>query len=94
VQLLTPTGNVTGFQFLNFVTTATAGNQTDTFTLIVKQGATPYNVTFPTGNASIKYAGGISVVGNTANAVSMASISGANIGGAALYLVTISPEFT
>ena len=48
----------------------------------------------PTGNAAIKYAGNVTTVGNVnANSVTMASISAANVGGAALYLITVSPEF-
>ena len=98
VQLIAPTANVTIGSFLNFVTTASNSvssiNQTDTVTLIVKQGATPYTVTMPTGNAAIKYASGNSTVGSTANAVTMISITGSNVGGSALYMVTVSPEFT
>jgi hypothetical protein len=97
VQYLAPTANVTIGSFQNFVTTATdavtADNQADTVTLLIRQGATPYTVTMPTGNASIKYAGNVSTIGSTANSVSMVSITGANIAGAAMYLVTVSPEF-
>jgi hypothetical protein len=98
IQLIAPTANVTIGDFQNFVTTASNSvsdiNQTDTVTLIIKQGATPYTVTMPTGNAAIKYASGNSTVGATANAVTMISVSAANVGGAALYMVTVSPEFT
>jgi hypothetical protein len=98
VQYIAPTANVTIGDFQNFVTNANDGTnndaQTDTVTLIIKQGATPYSVFMPTGNASIKYASGNSTVGVTANAVTMISVSGANVGGAALYMVTVSPEFT
>lgn len=98
IQYIAPTANVTVGSFQNFVTTASNSasslNQTDTVTLIIKQGATPYTVSMPTGNASIKYASGNSTVGTTANAVTMINITGSNIGGAAMYLVTISPEFT
>jgi hypothetical protein len=97
VQLIAPTANVTIGDFQNFVTTASNSvsnlNQADTVTLIIKQGATPYTVTMPTGNAAIKYAGNVTTVGSTANAVTMVSITGANVAGAALYLVTVSPEF-
>ena len=97
VQYIAPTANVTIGDFQNFVTTASNSvssiNQADTVTLIVKQGATPYIVTMPTGNASIKYAGNVTTVGSTANSVTMVSVTGANVAGAALYLVTISPEF-
>jgi len=98
VQFIAPTANVTIGDYQNFVTTAfdsvNNDTQADTVTLIIQQGATPYTVTLPTGNASIKYAGNTSVVGNTANAVTMVSItafrSSAN---AAIYLTTVSPEF-
>jgi len=99
IQFIAPTANVTIGDFQNFVTTANDSvnndNQTDTVTLIIQQGATPYTVTMPTGNASIKYAGGVSTIGTTANAVTMVSItafrSSAN---AAVYLATVSPEFS
>jgi hypothetical protein len=98
IQYIAPTANVTIGDFQNFVTTASNSvsdiNQTDTVTLIIKQGATPYTVTMPTGNAAIKYASGNSTVGSTANAVTMISVSAANVAGAALYMVTVSPEFT
>lgn len=98
IQYIAPTANVTIGDFQNFVTTASNSvsdiNQTDTVTLIIKQGATPYSVFMPTGNAAIKYASGNSTVGSTANAVTMISVSAANVAGAALYMVTVSPEFT
>jgi hypothetical protein len=98
IQYIAPTANVTIGDFQNFVTTASNSvsniNQTDTVTLIIKQGATPYSVFMPTGNAAIKYASGNSTVGVTANAVTMISVSAANVAGAALYMVTVSPEFT
>lgn len=98
VQFIAPTANVTIGDFQNFVTTANDSvnndTQTDTVTLIIQQGATPYTVTMPTGNASIKYAGNTSVIGNTANSVTMVSVtafrSSANT---AIYLATVSPEF-
>jgi hypothetical protein len=93
VQYLAPTANVTIGSLTNFVTSQGGQNQADTVTLIIKQGATPYTITMPTGNAAIKYAGNVTTVGTTANSVTMASISAANVGGAALYLVTVSPEF-
>ncbi len=94
VQFIAPTGNITIGQFNNFLVTTTASpTQTTSVTLIVKQGATPYTVTMPTGNASIKYAGNITTVGATANAVSMINVTCANVANAALYMVTISPEF-
>jgi hypothetical protein len=66
--------------------------QVDTITIIVKQGATPYTVTLPTGSA-YKYAGNVSTVGNTANAVTLISVTAANVGGTTTYLTTVSPEF-
>jgi hypothetical protein len=99
VQFIAPTANVTIGDFQNFVTTANDGTnndtQTDTVTLIIQQGATPYTVTMPTGNAAIKYLGGTTTVGTTANAVSVVTIkairSAANT---ALYLTSISSEYT
>ena len=98
VQFIAPTANVTIGDFQNFVTTAfdsvNNDTQSDTVTLIIQQGATPYTVSMPTGNAAIKYAGNSSVVGTTANSVTMVSVtafrSSAN---AAIYLATVSPEF-
>jgi hypothetical protein len=98
VQFVAPTANVTIGDFQNFVSTANDGTnndtQTDTVTLIIQQGATPYTVTLPTGNASIKYAGGISTVGTTANAVTMVNITAfRSAANATLYLTTVSSEF-
>ena len=93
VQYLAPTANVSVAGFINFITTQGGVNQADTVTLIIKQGATPYTVTMPTGYSTIKYAGNLTSIGMTANSVTMAAITGANIGGTATYLVTISPEF-
>ena len=98
IQFIAPTANVTIGDYQNFVTTANDGTnndtQTDTVTLIIQQGATPYTVTMPTGNASIKYASNVTTVGASSNSVTMVSItairSSAN---AALYLTTVSPEF-
>ena len=100
VQYLAPTANVTIGDFQNFVTNANDSTnndpQTDTVTLIIQQGATPYTITMPTGNAAIKYANGISTIGTTANAVILVSISAVrNIAAnTAVYLTTISPEFS
>jgi hypothetical protein len=99
VQFIAPTANVTIGDYQNFVTTLNDGtnndNETDTVTLIIQQGATPYTVTMPTGNASIKYASGITAVGTTANSVTMVSITAfRSSGNAALYLTAISPEFS
>jgi hypothetical protein len=80
------------------VTTANDGtnndSQTDTVTLIIEQGATPYTVTVPTGNAAIKYAGNVTTVSSVANTTTMIAITAyrtaANTTG---YLTTISPGF-
>ena len=99
VQYIAPTANVTIGDFQNFVTTASNSvsnlSQTDTVTLIIQQGATPYTVTMPTGNASIKYLGGTTTVGSTANAVSIVTIKAVrSAANAALYLASISSEYT
>jgi hypothetical protein len=93
VQYVALTGNVTIGSLQNFVISQGNITQSDTVTLVLKQGATPYTVTMPTGNAQIKYAGTLDTVGNTANSVTMASITAVNASGSALYLITISPEF-
>jgi hypothetical protein len=99
VQFIAPTANVTIGDFQNFVTTANDGTnndtQADTVTLVIQQGATPYTVTMPTGNAAIKYAGGVSTIGATANAVTMVSISAVrSAANATMYLASISSEFS
>jgi hypothetical protein len=66
--------------------------QVDTLTIIVEQGTTPYTVTLPTG-AAFKYAGNVTTVGATANAVTMISVTAANVRGTTTYLTTVSPEF-
>jgi len=60
----------------------------------VEQGTTPYTITLPTANATIKYAGAVSTVGATANAVIMITSTAANINGSTTYLTTVSPEFS
>jgi hypothetical protein len=99
VQAISATGNITIGSYTNFMTTASnsvsALNQTDTVTLIIEQGATPYTVTMPTGNAAIRYASGNSTVPATANSTTTISIqayrSAAN---ATAYITTISPAAT
>jgi hypothetical protein len=100
VQQVYMTENVSGVTFSNFVTqvatpAGTQVNQTDTVTLIIQQGATPYTFTLPTGNAAIRYAGNVSTVGATANSTTMVSITGVyNYNTSAdNYLITVSPEF-
>jgi hypothetical protein len=94
VQYIAASGNVTIGSFTNFVTTAGSGNQTDTVTVIVRQGSpTAHTITMPTGNASIKYAANLTTVGTTANSVTMFNITAANVASVPLYMITISPEF-
>ena len=100
VQYIPLTGSLTISGFSNFVTSVTKPNnsinyQTDTVTLILNQGATGgYSVTLPTG-ATYKYAGGVTTVGATANAVTMISVTGFynTATSATNYLLTVSPEF-
>ena len=99
VQAISLTGNVTIGSYTDFVTTANDGtnndSQTDTVTLIIEQGATPYTVTMPTGNASIKYANGVSTVTATANTTTMINITAfRTAANATSYLTTISPAFS
>jgi hypothetical protein len=99
VQAISATGNITIGSYTNFVTTANDGtnndSQTDTVTLIIEQGATPYTVTMPTGNTAIRYSNGNSTVPATANSTTTISIqayrSAANT---AAYITTISPAAT
>lgn len=93
VQYLAPTANVTIGDFQNFVTTASTGtankDQTDIVTLIIKQGATPYTVTLPTGNASIQYVGNVSSVPAIANSWTQLNIQASRVAGATAYLVNV-----
>ena len=97
IQSITPTGNITIGSYTNFVASASDGTNTDqqidTVTLIIAQGATPYAVTMPTGNAFIKYASNVTTVGSTANSVTMISITATTISGSTVYLTAITPEF-
>jgi hypothetical protein len=96
VHSIVPTGNCTITGYSNMVVSVSDGvasdAQVDTLTIVVKQGATPYTITLPTG-AAYKYAGGVSTVGVTANAVTMISVTAANVAGTTTYLTTVSPEF-
>jgi hypothetical protein len=98
VQYCNVTSNITGVTFSNFVTTAATNAQTkyqtDTVTLILRQNATAYSVTLPTGTA-YKYAGNNMSVSTTANSVSMVSITGIynSTTAANEYLITVSPGF-
>jgi hypothetical protein len=101
VQQVYMTENVSGVTFSNFVTSAikppmgTVINQTDTVTLIIQQGATPYTFALPTGNTAIRYAGNVSTVPSAANSTVMLSVTGVfNYNTSANnYLITVSPEF-
>lgn len=97
VQWLAPSANMFIGSFSNFVTSpsngATSINQADTVTVIIQQGATGYSVGLPAAASDVKYAGGNSTVDNTANSVTMISITAINNGGTPLYLVTVSPGF-
>jgi hypothetical protein len=96
VHNIVPTGNCTITGYSNMVVNANDGTnndaQVDTLTIIVEQGATPYTITLPTGS-TYKYAGNISTVGNTANSITMISVTAANVSGTTTYLTTVSPEF-
>jgi hypothetical protein len=100
-QNIYPTGNITIGTFTNFVTRtqkpdSTQVNQTDVVTLLIQQGATPYTVTMPTGNANIRYANSVSTVANTANSTTVITITGTynyNVGGGNQYLINITPEY-
>jgi hypothetical protein len=96
VHNIVPTGNCTITGYSNMVTSVSDGStsdaQVDTLTIIIEQGSTPYTVTLPTGS-TYKYAGNISTVGATANAVTMISVTAANVRGVVTYLTTVSPEF-
>jgi hypothetical protein len=96
IQNLVPTEAITTVNFANFVPTLSDSvnndSQADTVTLIIQQGATPYEITMPTG-AEYKYAGGVNTVGATANAVTMIATTATDSTAGTLYLITISPEF-
>ena len=79
-QTLTLSGDTTVSGFTNFVTSTTKPNSTsqwssDQVTLVVTQGATPYTVTMPTGNANIRYLNGNSTVSSTANSTVFINIT-------------------
>jgi len=97
IQNLVPTEAITTVNFANFAPTLSDSvnndSQADTVTLIIQQGATPYAITMPTANSTIKYAGGVNTVGATANAVTMIATTATVSTAGTLYLITISPEF-
>jgi hypothetical protein len=71
-------------------------NQTDFVTFFVQQGATPYNITLPTGNSQIRYANGVSTVTGVANTTVQINITGVfNYNTSANnYLVTVNSAFS
>jgi hypothetical protein len=93
-QYIAPTGNITIGDFQNFVTSASdsinTDFQNDTVTVVVNQSATPYTVTMPTGNSSIRYSGGVSTVSSTADSVSTITITAYNNGSGSVYFVNIA----
>jgi len=97
IQNLVPTEAITTVNFANFAPTLSDSvnndSQADTVTLIIQQGATPYEITMPTANSTIKYAGGVNTVGATANAVTMIATTATVSSAGTLYLITISQEF-
>jgi len=100
VQQVYTSEAITSITFSNFITRvqkpdATYANQSDTVTLIIIQGATPYAVTMPTGTA-YRYAAGANVVTATANTTVMVSVTGTYnyLTAADQYLISISPVFS
>jgi hypothetical protein len=99
VQYIDVTEDISTVTFSSFVVSASdsvnTDYQMDTVTLVFRQDSTGHTITMPTGTA-YKYAGGVNVMGTTANAVQMVSVSAIyNATTAATeYLITISPEFS
>jgi hypothetical protein len=94
-------GNVTSMAFTGFVTrvqtpSGTFVNQSDVVTLVIQQGATPWTVTMPTGNAQIRYANGNSTVPSVANSTVVMTVTGTyNYNTSAdNYLINIDPVYT
>jgi hypothetical protein len=100
VQYVSVTEDISTVSFSNFVVSATDGTttdyQTDTVTVIFQQDATGRTITLPTASTTYKYAGGSSLMGTTANAVQMVSVTATYNAGLAgtQYLITVSPEFS
>ena len=98
VQYIDVTEDITSVTFSNFVVSASdsvnTDYQTDTVTVIFRQDGTGRSITLPTG-AGYRYAGGISAMGSTADAVQMISVTAIYDAAAAdtEYLITVSPEF-
>ena len=98
VQQVNLAGNITSVAFSNFVSSASDGpntdEQLDRVRVIFNQGATGgFGVTMPTGNAAIKYSGGVSAVGTTVNAVTVVDVKAVRLGGTTTYLVDVSAEY-
>jgi hypothetical protein len=101
VQQVYLTEAITGVTFSNFAQrqqrpNATFQNSADEVTLIFQQGATPYNITFPSGNTQIRYANGVSTITGVANTTIMVDVVGVynyNLGSPS-YLVTVNPAFS
>ncbi|CAB4166420.1 hypothetical protein UFOVP849_33 [uncultured Caudovirales phage] len=101
VQQVYLTEAITGATFSNFAVrqqrpNATFQNSTDVVTVIFQQGATPYNITLPTGNAAIRYANGVSSVTGVANTTVMVDVVGVyNYNTSATnYLIEIKPTYS
>ena len=101
VQQIYLTEAITGATFTNFAVrqqkpNATFQNSADEVTLIFQQGATPYNITLPSGNTQIRYANGVSTVTGVANTTVMIDVVGVyNYNTSATnYLVTVNPAFS
>ena len=100
-QQLYATENVTSVTFSNFQVRQTKPNSTfqnssDVVTFIIQQGATPYNITLPTGNAQIRYANGVNTitgVANTTNTIDIVGVYNYNTS-ATNYLVTVNSTFS
>jgi hypothetical protein len=100
VQYVAVTEAISTVTFSNFVVSVSDGTttdyQTDTVTLIFQQDATGRSITLPTPSTTYKYAGGVNIMGTTANAVQMISVTAVYNAGLAgtQYLITVSPEFS
>jgi hypothetical protein len=101
VQQVYLTEAITNATFTNFAVrqqrpNATFQNSTDQVTLIFQQGATPYNITLPSGNTQIRYANGVSTVTGVANTTVMIDVVGVyNYNTSAPnYLITVNPAFS
>jgi hypothetical protein len=100
VQYITVSEDISTVTFSNFVVSASdsvnTDYQTDTVTLIFQQDATGRSITLPAPSTTYKYAAGLNIMGSTANAVQMVSVTATYNAGLAgtQYLITVSPEFS